>query len=132
MAGCSSTVAVNAPALPGQRLAVDAVQVLQQRMGRQAGTEYGGDVVLGPADDVDERLPKRLLVQRRVRHVGSRNDHRVESLLPQVLEAAVITIDIGPRILVAPEFGERKRIDEELRNAVAAADEPDELALRCL
>ena len=95
----------------------------------KARAEHRGHVIFGPGDDVDQRLPERLVLERRVRDVGARNDERIQALFPHVLETAVVALDVVGRLRAAIELRQGERVDEELGNPVAAADQPDELPL---
>ncbi len=98
-------------------------------MSGEAGAQDRGDIIPGPLYDLDERLPERLLFERRVCDVCARDDQRIEARIAQGLEVAVVPVDVTDRLLATFEGRKGKRINEELGNAVAAADQADELAL---
>ena len=121
-------VRIHAPALEALVPALLAVAELQHRVRRQARTQRGCDVVVGPVDDLDERLPERFQRQVRLRHVGAGDDERVQPLFLDALEGLVVLRHVGLRLGAARELLERKRMHVELRDLVRLAHEPEELA----
>ncbi len=111
---------------------VDVVVVLDQCMRRQAGTEDRCHVRLGPPYDIDQRLPEWLIDEMWFDDVCARDDQRVEAFLSEILETEIVLRNMRPGRLAAIQPGQRERVDEELRNRVAAADKMDELPLGCL
>ena len=59
-----------------------------------AGAQDGGDVVLGPEHDIDERLPERFLVERGIGDVRAGDDQGVEPLRGKLLEHKVVATDM--------------------------------------
>ena len=88
-------VGIDTPLLLLEMAPVDVVEVLDQCVRGETGAKGRCDIGLGPAHDVDQRLPERFLVQRRVDYVRSRNDQRVQTLLGEILELEVVLTDMG-------------------------------------
>ncbi len=70
-------VRVHPPALRGKRAALLAVTELKHRVRREARAEDRSDILDGPVDHLDERLPECLLREVRTRHVGPGDHERI-------------------------------------------------------
>ena len=109
--------------------AVDAVEVLDERVRGQAGAEHARDVLGGPGDDLAERLPEGLQVEGRVGDVGAGDDERVQARRLEVREVGVVGLDVGARLRAAGQAGDAEGVDVDLGDAVAGADEAHVLLL---
>ncbi len=106
-----------------------AVAGLQNGVGRQTGAQRRGDVLPRPVHDVGQRLPEGFQRQIRLGHVGAGDDQCVEAFLLQVLEVLVVLLDVIASLRPALELRQGERMDIELRDLVALADQAEELAL---
>ena len=122
-------VFVNAPVFLLEVAPVQVVVVLDQCVRGETGAKNRRHVVLGPAHDVDQRLPEGLLVERGIDDVGAGNDQRIEPVRGQLLELEIVLADMFRGFGVAFELRDGKRVDVELRDRVAAADQANELPL---
>ena len=91
MLAASMTLCCRRPsAFAADALPIEAVIVFDQRVRGEAGTEYGRDVVFRPTHDIDQRIPERFLIQRRVDDVGAGDDQCIETLFGQLLKVEVV------------------------------------------
>ncbi len=77
-------------ALLGQRAALDVVEQQGGGMGGQAGDERRGGGLLGPRDELRQRLPVRLLAQIVGERLGSGDDEAVRPSAVDLLDRAVV------------------------------------------
>ncbi len=82
-----------------------------------------------PINNFIQCLPERLLFENRIGDIGSRNNQRVQPILLELFERQVVLVDIGLSFGAAGQTRNRKRIDEQLSDLIAAADQTHELSL---
>ena len=72
-----------------QGMLLDAMVVVQSRLGSPADVEGGVDVALGPLHDSAQLLPVLHLLEGQVLHRRAGDDHAVVVVLPHVVKVAV-------------------------------------------
>ena len=101
-------------------------------MGSQTGTQYGRDIVAGPVNHLDQRVPEFLPVQGRVDYIGPGDDQRIQSVGLYLLKTLVIPVHVLPAFPAALQFLQGERVQVKPRYLVAFTDQPEELSLRGL
>ena len=129
MGAVAHPMAVHPPLLAGQWMAVDLIQLLDQRVRGQARAQDARHVVRRPVDDLPQRRPEGLQLERWLGDVGARNDERIQTGLAQVVESGVIGINVSGGLGAARQAGNGKGVNVELHDLVAVADEAHVLLL---
>ena len=104
----------DAPLLVEHPPPVDAVQPLDQCVGREAGAQGARHVLLRPLDQLTERLPERLVGEVLAQHVRTRQHERV---------------DVGGRLRATLDARQGERVHDHLDDLVRPTDQPHELLL---
>jgi hypothetical protein len=99
------TMVEHAPALGGQSIPLDAVQLLEYGVRRETGAQDGGDALPCPLHDFGERIGERLGGEIGAGDVGPGDDERVEAILSQRLERALLLGDVFKRLGAPREAG---------------------------
>lgn len=108
-------------------MAVDVVELFDEGVAGEAGAEDGGDVGLGPGDDLLEGVPERFLFEGGVGDVGAGDDEGVDTDFLEVVEGGVMLVDVGLGVWGAAEAGEGEGVDIELGDLVTVADKAHKL-----
>ena len=102
---------------------------LQGSVGSKAGAEGRGCVVPSPLDYLLELLPRGFVGEVGARRVETGYYQGVKTLGADGSEILVILIDVSARLGIALDGSDAERVDVELHDLIAPADEAQKLAL---
>ena len=119
----------DAPAFARQTLPPLTMEHLQGGVGGEAGAKGGGCVFPSPLDYLLELLPRGFVGEVGARWVESGYYQGVETLGADGGEILVMLVDVSARLGVAPDGGDAERVDVELHDLIAPADEAQKLTL---
>src|SRR3569832_1925720 len=114
----------HAPALEAEVAALLVIAKLFVCVCRVAGAKRRGDVIVGPIDDLDERLPERFEREVGLGDIGAGDDQRVQAVGLDPVETLVILLDVRTAFWSARELIERERVHIALRDLIALAHQP--------
>ena len=123
-------MAIDAPLLAGQPVAIDVVLEFHQRMAGQARAQNARHMLCSPADHLLQRPPKRLRFNRRLGDIGPGDNEGVQTRVAQVVEVGVIRVNIRLRLGAARQAGDGEGMHVKLHDLVATPHQAHILLFR--